>query len=47
MYELKIKNLVTGTYFIKNIDSPYLFEKFINKLKYSNKLKLIGYTKYY
>lgn len=47
MYEITIKNLKNNSIFIKKIDSPYLFDKFIKKMKYSNKLKILNYVKIY
>ena len=46
MFEVKLLNLQNDQVFFKYFDSEYLFEKFMRKLKYSKKLKLIAYFKY-
>lgn len=40
--ELILLNLKTNETFTKFFDSPYLAEKFKNKIKYSKKLRLVG-----
>lgn len=47
MYDLKLQNLITGQMFVKTITSPYLFEKYLKSIKYSRKIKLISYVKYF
>lgn len=47
MYEIRLKNLITQQEFIKTIDSPYLFNKFLIKIKYSNKVRMLSYAKIY
>lgn len=42
-YTCKVKNLVTGKVFTKSFWSLYLYNEFIKKIKYSNKLRLIDY----
>ena len=39
-------DLRTGERFPKEIDSPFLREKFIKKCKYSDKLKVISYPNF-
>lgn len=45
MYKCYLKNLEKGNIFTKFFDSPYLMNKFLNKLKYSKKLKCISKVK--
>lgn len=44
MFEIILLN-EKGERFSKFFDSYYLFEKFLNKVKRSKKLKLIGYSR--
>lgn len=45
MYKCFLKNLENGIVFEKYFDSPYLMNKFLNKVKYSKKLEFIGKVK--
>ncbi|MBR0420295.1 MAG: hypothetical protein IJI66_14130 [Erysipelotrichaceae bacterium] len=45
MYEVSLLNLDTQKQFSKWFDSEYLMRKFINKVKYSKKLKLCYWCK--
>ncbi len=45
MYKCFLENLNNGEIFEKYFDSPYLMNKFLNKVKYSKKIKLIGKVK--
>lgn len=40
--ELILLNLSNGQTFTKYFNSPYLAEQFKKKIKYSNKLRLVG-----
>lgn len=42
MYKCYFKNLNNNEEFYKLFDSPYLMNKFLNKCKYSKKIKYIG-----
>lgn len=42
MMKCYLKNLENREIFTKVFDSPYLMNKFLNKVKYSKKLQLIG-----
>ena len=46
MIEITLLNLETGKKFIKHFSSYYLAKKFMNKVKYSKKLKLCAYFEY-
>ena len=50
MYEVRLLNLINGEKFNKLFNSEYLMNKFVNKCKYSKKLKIISifilYDKY-
>lgn len=46
MYEIILMN-ENGERFKKEFNSPYLFNKFLNKVKHSKKLKVLGYGKKY
>ncbi len=46
MYDIKLQNLTTGEYFVKTINSPYLFEKYVKKIKYSKKVRIVSYICY-
>ena len=43
MFEVKLLDKSTNKTFIKTFKSYYLYNKFINKCKYSKKLQLISY----
>lgn len=43
MFEVKLLDKTTNKTFIKTFESYYLYNKFINKCKYSKKLQLISY----
>lgn len=45
MWRCYFKNLKNGEEFVKEFDSQYLMEKMLKKVKYSNKIKLIGRTR--
>lgn len=45
MYKCFLKNLNNGEVFEKYFESPYLMNKFLNKVKYSKKLELVGRVK--
>ena len=45
MYKFFLKNLNNGEIFEKYFESPYLMNKFLNKVKYSKKLELVGKVK--
>lgn len=45
MYEVMCLNLIENKQFSKIFYSPYLMEKFINKCKYSKKIKVTGWWK--
>lgn len=45
MYTVILINKNSGKEFEKKFSSPYLMEKFINKCKYSKKVKVIGVVK--
>lgn len=47
MYRCYFRDLETGKEFSKEYESPYEMNKFLNKLKYSKKLKCIGKVKLY
>ena len=44
MYEINLLNK-DGKRFVKQIDSEYKFNKFINKIKYSKNLILLSYRR--
>lgn len=46
MYEIILMN-ENGKTFKKEFNSPYLFKKFLDKVKHSKKLKLISWRKLY
>lgn len=41
MYEVRVKNVIENREFKEKISSPYLLHKFLKKIKYSKKLKLM------
>lgn len=41
MFKAYVRNLITGETFIKEFASPYLLRKFVNKCRYSKKVKVI------
>lgn len=43
MYEVILMNLKTGERFTKTFESLFLCRKFVNKCKYSRKVKVISY----
>lgn len=45
MWKCYFKNLKNGEEFTKVFESPYLMNQMLRKVKYSNKIKLIGRTK--
>lgn len=45
MYEVRLLNLPNGEKFSKLFNSEYLMNKFVNKCKYSKKLKIISIFK--
>lgn len=45
MYKLYLKNLEKDYVFEKIFDSPYLMNKFLTKLRYSNRLRCVGKVK--
>jgi hypothetical protein len=45
MYKLDIINLESNKRFIKNFDSVYLMNKFLNKCKYSKRIKVVSIIK--
>jgi len=47
MYEVELLNRETGSTFTRKFDSPYLMNKFLNKCKYSKKVKVLSVTKWY
>lgn len=42
MFEVKLLNVATGKEFTREYGSPYLLRKFLIKVKYSKKVKLIS-----
>lgn len=46
MYELHLKNVKTNQEFYKRIYSPYLFYKYLKKIRYSKQVRLISYMCY-
>ena len=42
-----VQDLKTKKYFRKDFISPYLYNNFLRKLKYSKKLKFVDYIIYY
>ena len=44
MYEVELLNLITNDIFIKKFNSYNLMKKFVNKVNFSNKLKLLSIT---
>lgn len=46
MYSVILLNLKYDKRFEKQFDSLYLMNKFINKCRYSNKIKVIGVVRY-
>lgn len=46
MFNLKLYDVENNRVFIKYFNSPFLREKFKNKLKYSKKIKIIGSGEY-
>lgn len=46
MFEITLLNLLNGKTFVKTFDSPYLMRKFLNKVKYSKKIKWISIKKW-
>lgn len=47
MWKCYLKNVEKDYVFEKYFDSPYLMNKFLTKLRYSKKLKLVGKVKVY
>ncbi len=45
MYKCYFKNLEKDYTFSKVFDSPYLMNKFLTKVRYSKRLKLVGKVK--
>lgn len=45
MWRCYFKNLKNGEEFTKEFNSQYLMEQMLRKVKYSNKIKLIGRTR--
>lgn len=43
MFEVKLLDKATNKTFTKIFESYYLYNKFVNKCKYSKKLQLISY----
>ncbi len=43
MYEVYLKDLQTNNSFVKKIGSPFLLEQFLKKIRYSKKIKYLGY----
>ena len=43
MYEVILINMETGKRFVKSFDSLFLCKKFVNKCKYSRKVKVVAY----
>lgn len=46
MFEIELLDLSTNKQFTKRFTSYYLYQKFLNKLKYSKKLIMIGWNSY-
>lgn len=44
MYEVLVLDLIRNITFTKTFSSPFLARKFINKCKYSRKVRVIGTT---
>ena len=42
MYEVELLNLITNDIFIKKFNSYNLMKKFVHKVNFSNKLKLLS-----
>ena len=45
MWKCYLKNLEKNYIFEKYFDSPYLMNKFLTKVRYSKRLRLVGTTK--
>ena len=43
MYEVYLQDLKTNCSFTKKMGSPYLLEQFLRKIRYSKKIKCLGY----
>ena len=44
MYDVYFENLESHKKFVKRSLSPYFFRRYLKKVKYSKKVRLIGYT---
>ena len=44
MYDVYFENLESHKKFVRRSLSPYLFRRYLKKVKYSKKIRLIGYT---
>ena len=43
MHEVLLLNMKTGKRFVKTFDSLFLCKKFVDKCKYSKKVKVLAY----
>jgi len=43
MYDVILINLVTGKRFVKTFDSLFLCRKFVEKCRFSKKVKVVGH----